>query len=168
MTRPGLRLATFSAALFGFTPTGRNWVVRLQSLDGTFSRSWSERIVGVILTATCFFSSGILLGELSKNYSRGSSMLTIGALGLGALLLGLTAYFSATSVGLRYLVKNGTLSAYNSWGQFKWREPLDGLEYVTCTTVKGFMSMKLHWRDRTRTIALVDTLHDALNQSGDT
>ena len=168
MTRLGLRLATLSAAFFGFTPTGRTWVARLQSLDGTFSRSWSERTVGVVLIAACFFSSGILLGGMIQNYSRGSSMLTIGAFGIGALLLSLAAYFYAANVGLRYLIRHGTLSAYNSWGQFKWRESLDGLEYVTCTTTKGFTSMKLHWRDRTRSISLVDSLHDALNRSGDT
>ena len=168
MARPVLRLATLSAMLFGFTPIGRNWVARLKTLDGTFSRSWSERIVGVILIATCFFSSGILLGGMIQNYSRGSPMQTIGAFGIGAFLLCVVAYLCAANVGLRYSIQHGTLSAYNSWGQFKWRESLDGLEYVTCTTSKGFTSMKLHWRDRTRSIALVDSLRDALNKSGDT
>ena len=95
-------------------------------------------------------------------------MLTIGAFGIGALLLILVAYLGAANIGLSYLFRDGTLSANNSWGRLKWRETLDGLEYVTCTTSRSFTSMKLHWRDRTRSIALIDSLRDALDKSGGT
>jgi hypothetical protein len=156
-----------AAAVAGLSPGDQRWVAALSRLRGTFERGVFELSLNV---AVLVFNGGIIVaagGVAFKEY-RQSGWTQASLLVSGFCLVFICLSYSLLSrLGLRYAFANGSVSAFNTWGQLIWSEHLTGLTRVSCFSGRGMTSMTLRWPDRKRGLVLFDSLRDALNASAE-
>jgi hypothetical protein len=156
-----LRSVVFQAArVFGFVPPGKQWVGRLQSLNGEFHRS-AFRSAYLVAVSVLGVFGGVLIGfgELRSVHGLQEPNPVLIALSIILIALGT---FLPLRLGVRYVFNHGALSCISASGRLKWREDLRDLKYVTCSSFRGSTSMTLVWEGRRRRIEVYDSLWRAL------
>ena len=157
------RAVISAASAIGIKRADRQWVAALVSLKGIFERTGWELCIHVatlifILALNMMFAGfGIREYRLS-GWTIGAQFAFVYCVGMSCLL-----YFLVSRVGLRYIFGDGTMSAYNTWGQLLWSENLTGLKNVGFFTNRGSTSMSLFWPDRKRSLMLFNSLRDAVD-----
>lgn len=146
----------------GFYPTGRRWVDQIKHLEGEFGPSLTESAVRWIVSACCAFACAARAFAGVRNF-RADFPTDVARLDeAGAfvflVLLAVLLYWSWR----RYIFENGTVRCVWANGHELWREDLEGLQDIICTTGQGGTSMKLKWAQHSRYIQLYDGLRRAL------
>ena len=154
-----------AAAVAGLSPGDQRWVAALSRLHGTFERGLFDLSLNVALlvfnAGTVVASGGVAFKEYRQSGWTQASLIVSGFCVVFICL----SYFLLSRLRLRYVFGNGTVSAFNTWGQLMWSENLTGLAGGFCFSGRGMTSMTLRWPDRKRSLVMIDSLRDALNAS---
>jgi hypothetical protein len=147
---------------FGFVATPACLPVALQALRGEFRQSRSDRrayliAVGVWNTYT------LLAAWAAVAAYRGRDPGVAAAIALLAILGCVMAVVTYRLLGRYYAFDGAHVRCFFEDGRLLWEEPLIGLQSVTATQgVSMFLTYRLRWTERTRTIVVFEGLRKAL------
>ena len=155
----------FTTSALGIKPVDRRWVAALGQLNGKFERTGSDLAFYVYMLVMLAGVISMLVRFAIMEYRQ--SGWANGALFLMAIcvLFLCLAYLLISRLGLKYVFNQGTVSAFNTWGQLMWSEDLTGIKGVTFFSGRGTTTMTLYWPDRKRSLDLIRSLKDALDAS---
>jgi hypothetical protein len=152
-------------AVLGLKPADPKWVSALVGIKGTFERTGAELAINVAVLVWFAGVLVILTGLGIKQYRHWGWTLGTAMFSLYGLCMLCLLYFLVSRANQRYVFGDGTVSAYNSWGQLMWSEDLTGLKYVTSFSARGGTAITLFWPERKRALTLFKSLESAINAS---
>jgi hypothetical protein len=149
---------------FGYVPTSTDLVARVKSLSGQFHQLDSDKrsyliAVGVWNTYAILCVWQAWRCYVDREPWAAALLGVMGALGCAA------AVATYRALGRYYSFDGVHVRAHTESGVVIWQEPLDGLQYIVATQGRSwFLTYKLRWSDRSRTIVVYQSLKKALDR----
>lgn len=148
-------------------PDTSEWPVRLRALQGEFGRPSGFHVTSFVMLAVWTGATLLavaFLWNLVSDLQHPPGMNVMLAVFVGFCIFVMAKAWRG--VGLKYVVRGGTISAVGTNGRELWTESLDQLQAVRYQRQRGAVRLTLVWSDREREMLGIQSLVDALQAAG--
>jgi len=146
-------------------PNTSAWVERIGRLEGEYGRPAGIGCLALVMMLFWALFTGVMV--LFLVYAMGKVQhLPFMGIFLGAFVLVLVIWIGTIwrRVGLKYVLRDGTLSALGTYRNIMWTESLQGLREIRYSRLRGAVHLTLVWPDRQREMLGIPSLLNALEE----